>query len=155
MVIVLFEHLPVLVEYPHLFMIPILKACRKFMQMYVWNAWKLQKAIDLCPTGGLNYSGIESLRDVEGLQKWESGSLPSESTIRRRCRALDEYAVEVLGPINTDETVNGKIYFEDPARLLRLMVESHGMSAVAKTGSTCLPMLLNVKIDAALLSANL
>ena len=152
-VIMVFEHL--LVTYPHLFYLPVLKACREFMRQYVWNAWKIQKAIDLSPCGGLNYSGIESLRTVEELDKWERGCLPSESTIRRSAKALEEYALSLGLEINVKATEYGNVYYFDPATLLRIIVEEHGMTEIAREGSNEKPMLLSVTIDGALLTADL
>ena len=111
LVIVLFQEL--LVEYPHLFMTPILKACRKFMREHVWQAWRFQKAIDLCPCGGLNYSGIEALRTIEELKKWEQGSIPSFQTVRRACLLLEMHAAQDFGllDIHVAESENGKPSF--------------------------------------------
>ena len=122
------------------------------MREYVWQAWKFQKAIDLCPCGGLNYSGIEALRTIEELKKWEQGSMPSFQTVRRACLLLETHASQDFGlDVHVAESENGKVHYFDPAILLRLIVESHNMVHIAATGSEEKPMLLNVTLDAALL----
>ncbi len=57
---------------------------RKYIRAEVFVAWKILKAMDLAPKGSLNYRGIETLRQVECLEKWEQGLLPSSSTIKEQ-----------------------------------------------------------------------
>ena len=58
-----------LVEYHNIFIQPIKRAVRKFVRTYVFPAWKIQKAIDMSPSGGLNYAATDALREIEDLQK--------------------------------------------------------------------------------------
>jgi hypothetical protein len=59
----------------------------------IFKAWKMQKAIDTGPAGGLNYGAVESIRKiVEELGRYERGILPSSSVIQKEAAALEEYA---------------------------------------------------------------
>lgn len=46
--------------------------------------------MDLAPKGSLNYRGIETLRQVEGLDKYGQGFLPSSSLIQDQARKMYE-----------------------------------------------------------------
>jgi len=54
--------------------------------------WKVLRAIDLSIGGCLNYSGVDALRSVEGLERYERGILPSRSSIQRAAFKLHEIA---------------------------------------------------------------
>jgi len=51
-------------------------------QRAVFAPWRVLRAMDLSSVGGLNYNGLKTLRQVEELEKYERGVLPS----RHRCR---------------------------------------------------------------------
>jgi hypothetical protein len=46
-------------------------------QQCKFSNWQVLRAFDLSPVSGLNYNGIETLRKVEELEKYERGILPS------------------------------------------------------------------------------
>ena len=48
---------------------------RKFVREEIYKPWKILKAMDMSPKGSLNYRGIETLRHVECLQKYERGPM--------------------------------------------------------------------------------
>ena len=98
--------------YPHLIFAPLLLYCRKFLRTYVFKDWKFQKQMDLSPCGGFSYSGLESVRKVEGLEKWEQGAIPSEKTVRNAAEELELYAAKEFGlEIITIENEHGKVSY--------------------------------------------
>jgi hypothetical protein len=44
---------------------------------------RVLRAIDLSPVGGLNFNGVESLRNVEELELYQRGILPARSSIQK------------------------------------------------------------------------
>jgi hypothetical protein len=48
----------------------------------VFSPWKVLCAIDLSIGGCLNYSGVDALRSVEGIGRYQRGILPSRSSIQ-------------------------------------------------------------------------
>ena len=63
---------------------------RKYVREEVYKPWKILKAMDMAPKGSLNYRGIETLRLVELLQKWERGFLPSSTAIQDKAHKMFE-----------------------------------------------------------------
>jgi hypothetical protein len=49
----------------------------RFARKYVFLPWKVLRSIDLAINGGINYTGLEALRKVEDLDKYQRGFLPS------------------------------------------------------------------------------
>ncbi len=51
-------------------------------QRRVFLPWKILRAIDMSIAGSLNYNGVETLRSVEELGRYQRGILPSRSQIQ-------------------------------------------------------------------------
>jgi hypothetical protein len=81
----------------------------KFTRAEVFVAWKILKAMDLAPKGALNYTGLEVLRSVEGLDRYEQGLLPSRSTVQKQARWLHDVGQEVI-PIVPVDCPLGEMY---------------------------------------------
>ena len=62
----------------------------------VYVPWKILKAMDLAPKGCLNYCGIEVLREVEGLDRYEQGMLPSRSSVQKVARKMYDVGQEII-----------------------------------------------------------
>jgi hypothetical protein len=45
--------------------------------------WKVLRVIDLSAGGGLNYNGIETLRRIECVEKYQRGVLPSRTSVKK------------------------------------------------------------------------
>jgi hypothetical protein len=52
-------------------------------QRSIFSPWKVLRAINLSSVGGLNYNGLEMLRNVEELERYQRGVLPSMSSVQR------------------------------------------------------------------------
>jgi hypothetical protein len=48
----------------------------KYARGKVFLPWKVLQSIDLAINGGINFTGVESLRQVEDLGSYERGSYP-------------------------------------------------------------------------------
>lgn len=62
----------------------------KYVREEVSKPWKILKAMDMAPKGSLNYRGLETLRQVESLQKWERGFLPGSISIQDKANKMFE-----------------------------------------------------------------
>jgi hypothetical protein len=51
-------------------------------QRRIFLPWKILQAIDLTISGSLNFNGVEVMRSVENLGRYERGILPSHSQIQ-------------------------------------------------------------------------
>jgi hypothetical protein len=50
---------------------------RKYARSHIFVLWKVLRSIDLTINGGINLTGLESLRKVEDLEEYQQGFLPS------------------------------------------------------------------------------
>lgn len=55
---------------------------KKYARKYVFKPWKILEAMDLSPSGAFNFQGLETLRGIECLQKYERGFLPASSPVQ-------------------------------------------------------------------------
>ena len=142
---------------PETFKEAILKESRKFMRREVFEPWKIQRAIDTTAVGGLNYGAVETIRkQVEGLGKYERGCFPSRTSVANSARLLEKHAAMAHGiGFEEVETEIGLSYVFDFATYLRLLVNAHGMTDIAKTGSGRKPMMIAVTLDGAALTHEL
>jgi hypothetical protein len=107
---------------------------RKFIRSEVFVPWKILKAMDMAPKGSLNYTGIEVLRGVEGLDKWEQGALPARSTIQKQARKMYDVGQQII-PIMPVQCPLGEMFMFDYERKLRLILKTFGLEEVASRSS--------------------
>jgi hypothetical protein len=97
----------------------------------IFSPWKILRAIDLSIGGCLNYNGVEVLRSVEGLERYERGILPSRSSIQR-CA----YELHTLGqlhiPFEKKECALGECFAYDYEKLVRFLLQSFSLYDVAQ-----------------------
>ncbi len=55
----------------------------KYARKNIFLPWKVLKAINLAINGGINFTGLESLRKVEGLEEYQQGFLPARSSVQQ------------------------------------------------------------------------
>jgi len=114
------------------------KLPKKYSRLYcreVFSDWKVAKAID-SSTGGINLTGLESLRRAETLRKWDRGCLSSRTSVQRAQRELEDYMTSQL-PISCwyDDSVQRKVVSFAPEDVLRYMLRHYGLEEIAKTSS--------------------
>lgn len=91
-------------------------------QRRVFLPWKLLRAMDLCLSGSLNYKGVELLRSVEGLGRYQRGIIPSRSQIQRASYELNDFAQEHI-PFEKKESNIGEMFAYDYERFLRFILK--------------------------------
>lgn len=123
---------------------------RKYVRSEVFVPWKVLKAMDLAPKGSLNYQGLEILRGVEGLDKWEQGSLPARSTVQKQGRKMYEVGQQII-PIKAVDCDLGEMFMFEYEPKLRLILKTFGLETVAASSS----IELAITLDGAELCDNL
>jgi hypothetical protein len=73
-------------------------------QCATFAPWKVLRAINLSSVGGLNYNGLETLRNVEDLERYQWGALPSMSAVQR---ASQSKSVELSITLHGAELCDG------------------------------------------------
>ena len=133
------------------------KFSKKHLKKYVFPAWKFCKAIDMKPTGSLNLSALNNIRDiVEELGLHEQGLIPEASTVSRCAKSLEKFAEDEFGlVIEVESTDHGPMYTFDFKTLLRFLVERFGLEEYAVTGAKADPVRIPWTIDGAMLTAYL
>ena len=88
------------------------EARKKFVKKQVqktFSAWDLCKAKDTCHQGCLNLQGIEAVRNVENLEKYKRGLIPSKSTVwRKGNELLKEVGYPTFDVMHRDDCSFGK-----------------------------------------------
>jgi hypothetical protein len=90
--------------------------------------------MDMAPKGSLNYRGIETLRLVELLQKWERGFLPSSTAIQDKAHKMFEVGQTVC-PIKQITSPLGEMFTFEYERTLRLILKTFGLHEIAQSSS--------------------
>jgi len=107
---------------------------RKFVREEIYKPWKILKAMDMSPKGSLNYRGIETLRHVECLQKYERGFLPSSSSVQEKAQRMYEVGQE-LCPIKQETSPLGEMFSFEYERTVRLILKTFGLHEIAQMTS--------------------
>jgi hypothetical protein len=74
--------------------------------------WKVLRAIDLSAVGGLNYNGIETLRKIQCVEKYQRGVLPSRTSVQKAPYELHQI-VQGLVPFSRKESQHGQMFQYD------------------------------------------
>jgi hypothetical protein len=69
---------------------------RAYSRKNIFVPWKVLRSIDLAINGGINSTGLEALRKVEDLQKYEQGCLPCRTTIQKCAAELYEVGQKTI-----------------------------------------------------------
>jgi hypothetical protein len=114
---------------PDLFHESLIMETRGYLRLHIFQPWKFQKTIDTKATGGLNYEACNSIRsDVEELDRYTRGVIPSASTIAKYATLLERHAAEVHGlSITVEKTKHGPSLSFDLDTLLRVILVGFGL----------------------------
>jgi hypothetical protein len=104
-------------------------------------AWRLLRAIDLSPVGGLNFNGIEILRSVEELGSYKRGLLPSRSTIQRASQEMYQLGQQHI-PFSRQQCELGEVFQYDYERFVRFLLRSFSLHEITQQESVelCITM---------------
>jgi hypothetical protein len=107
---------------------------RKFIfneHQNTFASWRVLKAIDLSPVGGLNYNGIETLQTVENLGKHERGILPARTSIQRASLDLFNFGQELI-PFHRKESYLGEVYQYEFEKFFRHILKPFGLETITQ-----------------------
>ena len=122
------------------------KQCRK-----TYTAWGLCKAKDTCHQGCLNLQGIEAVRQVEDLEKYERGMLPSKSSVwREGDELLRKVGYPTFKVTHQDNLSLGEVVMLDFERVVRFVLLINGLIEIARRCS----VELGFSVDAGSLTSN-
>ncbi len=68
----------------------------KYARNTVFLPWKVLKSMDLAINGGINFTGVEALRKIEGLADHQRGFLPSRSSIQKCAAQLHDLGQDLI-----------------------------------------------------------
>jgi hypothetical protein len=91
--------------------------------MLTFLPWKILRAIDLSIAGSLNYNGVETLRLVENLVRYERGIIPSWSQIQRAAYELHDLGQEII-PFEKKQSALGEMFAYDYERFKRYILKT-------------------------------
>jgi hypothetical protein len=108
----------------------------------IFTPWKILWAIDLSIGGCLNYNGVEVLRSVEGLGRYERGILPSRSSIQRAAYELNAVGQQHI-PFEKKECALGECFAFDYEVFVWYLLKSFNLHDIAQRESVELCITLN------------
>jgi hypothetical protein len=111
-------------------------------QRNVFAAWKVLRSIDLSSVGGLNYNGLETLRNVEELERYQRGILPSRSSVQKASYELHDIGQQVI-PFEKKQCNIGEMYQYDYERFLRFILKIFQLEAIAERESVELSITMD------------
>jgi hypothetical protein len=111
-------------------------------QRSVFSPWKVLRAIDLSSVGGLNYNGLETLRNVEELERYQRGVLPSRSSVQRASYELHRIG-QSLVPFEKKVCAIGEMYEFNYERYLRFILKIFQLEVIAQFESVELSITLD------------
>ena len=111
-------------------------------QRNVFAAWKVLRSIDLSSVGGLNYNGLETLRNVEELERYQRGILPSRSSVQKASYELHDIGQRVI-PFEKKQCNIGEMYQYDYERFLRFILKIFQLEAIAERESVELSITMD------------
>jgi hypothetical protein len=115
---------------------------KMYCRRYIYLPWKVLQALDTSINGGINYTGLESLRKVEGLREYERGFLPSRSAVQRCAAELHALGQEVV-PVKKVESVLGEMFQFDYEKVVRHILRAFSLHEIAQRESVELCITLD------------
>ncbi len=125
-------------------MVQVFLCWSRCIEIFIRNQfkpWKLVFALDMSPSGSFRtatISGLTEFFDTPEVDEADDSTpksrmLPSASTVSRERQALNKYALSRIG-LTRKDTPYGEIYFVDPERAIRLLLEAASLTEFAQQG---------------------
>ena len=102
----------------------------KYARNTVFLPWKVLKSMDLAINGGINFTGLEALRKVEGLGDHQRGFLPSRASVQRCAAQLHDLGQDLI-PFEKVDSQLGEMHqfhYEKLVRFILKMFSLHELS---------------------------
>ncbi len=94
---------------------------RDYARKFLFLPWKVLKALKMAINGGINYTGLEALRKVEGLEEFERGFLQSRGPVQRCAAELHEFGQTVI-PVRKVASGVGEAFEFEYEKMLRYLL---------------------------------
>jgi hypothetical protein len=107
---------------------------KKYVRSKGFVPWKIHKAMDLAPKGSLNYHGIGTMKQVEVLDKYQQGLLPSSSCVKDQAKKMYAKGQDVCPIVRVDSKL-GEMYKFEYEQTLRLILKTFGLYEIAQRDS--------------------
>jgi hypothetical protein len=111
-------------------------------QRSIFSPWKVLRAIDLSSVGGLNYNGLETLRNVKELERYQRGVLPSRSSVQRASYELHRIGQNII-PFEKKECGIGEMYQCNYEYFLHFILRTFQLEEIAELESEELSITLD------------
>ncbi len=95
----------------------------KYARKNIFLPWKVLRSIDLEINGGINYTGVEALRQVEELQKYQQGFLPCRTSIPNCAAELHQLGKNLI-PFERVNSDLGEMYQFHYEKLIRQILKT-------------------------------
>jgi len=106
----------------------------KYARKKTFLPWRVLRSIDLAINGGINLTGLESLRQVESLAEYQRGYLPSRSTVQRCALELHSLGQELI-PIEKDPCDLEEMYEYNFEKVVRYILKAFSLDQEAQNDS--------------------
>jgi len=122
----------------------------KYARKNIFLPWKVLRSIDLEINGGINYTGVEALRQIEELQKYQQGFLPCRTSIQKCAAEYHQLGQNLIQfeKVNSDL---GEIYQFHYEKLIRHILKTFRLDEIAQQES----IELSITLDGAELTKDL
>jgi hypothetical protein len=111
-------------------------------QCATFAPWKVLRAINLSSVGGLNYNGLETLRNVEDLERYQWGALPSMSAVQRASYELQHICQNQIS-FEKKECAIGEMYQYNYNFFLWFILKIFHLEEIAQSKSVELSITLH------------
>jgi hypothetical protein len=105
-------------------------------------SWRVLRAIDLSPVGGLNFNGVETLRNVEELELYQRGILPARSSIQKASYELYDLGQQHI-PFHWKQCDLGEVYQFEFEPFIRFILKTFSLYEIAQRESVELCITLD------------
>jgi len=106
----------------------------KYARKKIFLPWRVLRSIDLAINGGINLTGLESLRQVEDLAEYQRGYLPSRGAVQICAAELHALGQELI-PIEKVPCNLGEMYQFDFEKMVRYIIKAFALHQVAQGDS--------------------
>jgi hypothetical protein len=107
---------------------------RKYARSHIFLPWRVLRSIDLAINGGINLTGLESLRKVEDLEDYQRGFLPSRTSVQNCAAELHALGQELI-PIEKVPCDLGEMYQYDYEKMVRYIIKVFSLHEIAQNES--------------------
>jgi len=104
---------------------------KAYARKHIFIAWKVLRSVDMAINGGINFTGVEALRQVENLGRYERGFIPGRSSIQRCAAELHQVGQEII-PFYKVPSELGEMYQSHYEKMVRYVLKMFHLNEIAQ-----------------------